>query len=1016
MVASDKAYDVDPRRQDGDPSLASLFRAYVVYSLCSIPPLVDHSPAMLSFTGSIPGLKQVSEFMIRHTFFGQFVGGETAEDIVPLLDELRVQNKGAIFAYSVEVDESAPKGSQAQYRKNVEEMLHSIDVAADFEDKHSLGPRSALGRKTWVALKLTALVPSATALVHFSEHLIATRPKDNLVHYPGTPDPTDMDILSPHAIRPEGSPLTDEDISTLRTLKEDLERICTKAQERNITVIVDAEYTWYQPALDAFQLSLMRQFNRPPREKQSSLLSRSSTSSSLASSACQPMIYGTYQAYLRRNTMHLLRNLELARKEGFVLGVKLVRGAYHTQEATRPSPYEPDVTAIKGYLANQSTEGFPQQKPGPKPPVWDEKYETDAAYDAAASLLLDLVRRSDASVGVIFGTHNHGSCERILNGLVSRGLAKVKSRTDDGRIERLRIDDRVAERVLFGQLYGMCDSLTNYLASTVEASSPVVLKYVPYGKLSDVIPYLGRRAIENKSVLGAKEGGAADERQAAAQKIWKRTMAPITSLPQETILEIANWLNLDDFWALLLTCKSLYQFNESRTLWMDQGRRTCEQFNALSLLPRPLASLSLEELRSLVTRPYRFEHALLRNELRDIEPARMKLDCPPESWLMKVLVIPGGRWIVTVSREWDDDGIADHGGDNPPYVAIRLWRVPDLEIIPVSGVQEPIPCIAFWYLDSPPWQSEPKLDVAIGNGPMEILVFLTHQSSTVGDQGQLQAESTIEIFLIDLAAETPEFVFLEDLAIEGCVGPLRLRGTNVVAPLFTREDQAMAWVVWNWAIGEKHFIRGVEVPTEKHHFVTASKTETVLWNILGDCVEVHKLQSQSGHELIERHPLPPFERPNHIDRTIIARQFQNRLGHRVLGVVMNSYNHPDCVKITDDREGQSRVSSRGFRDGQDFDTRFCRPPHAHPLFHPPVELFTTVREHLMVLSSSGLKTARLMEDLDHLDSAQQERIPSIFPFSSADDEWLSSYPFICPFSGTVGSVGGYGEFFVWRFT
>ncbi|KAG9043930.1 hypothetical protein FS837_008970 [Tulasnella sp. UAMH 9824] len=106
--------------------------------------------------------------------------------------------------------------------------------------------------------------------------------------------------------------------------------------------------------------------------------------------------------------------------------------------------------------------------------------------------------------------------------MVSRGLASVKSRNEDGQVTKLRIDDQVAERVMFGQLYGMCDSLTNYLASTVEASSPVVLKYVPYGKLSDVIPYLGRRAIENKSVLGAKEGGAADERRAAGQKIWRR--------------------------------------------------------------------------------------------------------------------------------------------------------------------------------------------------------------------------------------------------------------------------------------------------------------------------------------------------------------------------------------------------------------------------------------------------------------------------------------------------------------
>ncbi|KAG8949620.1 hypothetical protein FRC04_008366 [Tulasnella sp. 424] len=483
---------------------------------------------MLSFTGSIPGLKQISEFMIRYTFFDQFVGGETAEDVVPLLNELRAQNKGAIFAYSVEVDEKgSTSGNQSQspqYRKNVDEMIHSIDVAAEFDDKHSLDSRSARGRKTWVALKLSALVPSATTLLHFSEHLIATRPKDNLVHYPGTPSPTDLDILAPAAVRPEGSPLTDEDVTALRELKDNLERICAKAKEKNVTIIVDSEYTWYQPAIDAFQLSLMMQFNRPSPVKQQSLRSRSSVTTASSPSSFQPLIYGTYQAYLRRNTMHLLRNLELAQKEGFVFGVKLVRGAYHTQESTRQSPYEPDVTAIKGYLAEQSTEGFPQQQSGPKPPVWDEKYETDAAYDAAASLLLDLVRRPDARVGVLFGTHNRGSCERIIDGLVSRGLATVKSKTEDGRVAKLRIDDHVAERVMFGQLYGMCDSLTNYLASTVEASSPVVLKYVPYGRLSDVIPYLGRRAIENKSVLGAKEGGAADERKAAGEKIWRRIL------------------------------------------------------------------------------------------------------------------------------------------------------------------------------------------------------------------------------------------------------------------------------------------------------------------------------------------------------------------------------------------------------------------------------------------------------------------------------------------------------------
>lgn len=103
--------------------------------------------------------------------------------------------------------------------------------------------------------------------------------------------------------------------------------------------------------------------------------------------------------------MHLLRSVEAAQREGFVLGVKLVRGAYHPQEHKRISPYEPDVKGIQGFIASAaaSNEGFPAQKEGPKPPVWDEKWETDAAYNAAASLLLGLLNRPEPPVSTYLG-------------------------------------------------------------------------------------------------------------------------------------------------------------------------------------------------------------------------------------------------------------------------------------------------------------------------------------------------------------------------------------------------------------------------------------------------------------------------------------------------------------------------------------------------------------------------------------------------------------------------------------
>lgn len=89
----------------------------------------------------------------------QFVGGETARAAYPLLSTLRNQNKGALFAYSVEVDEHEAAGTRSEksneqpvHKRIVAEMVRSVDVAADFEDE--FGTQEAAGRRTWVAIKL----------------------------------------------------------------------------------------------------------------------------------------------------------------------------------------------------------------------------------------------------------------------------------------------------------------------------------------------------------------------------------------------------------------------------------------------------------------------------------------------------------------------------------------------------------------------------------------------------------------------------------------------------------------------------------------------------------------------------------------------------------------------------------------------------------------------------------------------------------------------------------------------
>ncbi|KAG6854205.1 hypothetical protein C0991_009518 [Blastosporella zonata] len=451
----------------------------------------------------LPGISWFAETFVRLTFFDQFVGGDTAEKTLPLLYKLRAVNKGALFAYSVEVDEneatasasSSKRAEPSPHKRIVDEMVHCIDVTADFED--AVSGKFHTGRRTWVAIKMSALLPDANVLVKFSSYLQTTRPK-LLIAFPGCPHSSDLDILN----KPPNDTLTAEDIAALRDFHADLVRICEHAQKRGVKIIVDAEYSWYQPAIDALTLSLTRQFNKLP------------SPTNKDTSAVQPLIYGTYQAYLQRTPELLAQSLADAKAGNYALGVKLVRGAYHSYE----------IAAHQARLDGKPSVSLSSDS---HPPVWLTKPETDACYNACARTLIQSIREDmntrrpkddplTPAVGVLFGTHNWESCRLILDELVKTGLAVKGPAADD----LVLLPDDLTERVTIGQLYGMCDDLTNYLVNSTASNTPLIIKYVPYGALSEVMPYLSRRAIENKSVLG--EGAASGERQRAAAEIKKR--------------------------------------------------------------------------------------------------------------------------------------------------------------------------------------------------------------------------------------------------------------------------------------------------------------------------------------------------------------------------------------------------------------------------------------------------------------------------------------------------------------
>jgi proline dehydrogenase len=140
--------------------LSGLVRSYAVYTMCSMPILVDSAPSILASLSNIPGIKQITEAIVRRTFFRQFVGGESAHETIPALRELRNEHRGAMLSHSVEVELDDAIGNSEttvttpSYKRNVEESIKAVEAAGDFEDEMQARSMEPHLRRTTVAIKL----------------------------------------------------------------------------------------------------------------------------------------------------------------------------------------------------------------------------------------------------------------------------------------------------------------------------------------------------------------------------------------------------------------------------------------------------------------------------------------------------------------------------------------------------------------------------------------------------------------------------------------------------------------------------------------------------------------------------------------------------------------------------------------------------------------------------------------------------------------------------------------------
>lgn len=205
--------------------------------------------------------------------------------------------------------------------------------------------------------------------------------------------------------------------------------ICSEAADKKVKVLVDAEESWVQQPIDDLTNLMMATFNKTTA-----------------------IVYNTFQLYLHERLADLRVAHEQASKNQYLLGAKLVRGAYMEKERKR--------AAEKNYPS----------------PVQPDKQHTDKDYDEALRFCLEHID----TLELFIGTHNEKSC------LLAASIMAQK---------QMNFADT---RVYFSQLYGMSDNISFNLAD----AGFHVAKYLPYGPVKDVMPYLMRRAQENTSVAG----------------------------------------------------------------------------------------------------------------------------------------------------------------------------------------------------------------------------------------------------------------------------------------------------------------------------------------------------------------------------------------------------------------------------------------------------------------------------------------------------------------------------------
>ncbi len=358
-----------------DKTDAELKKTAWLFSLINKPWLVNIGSklSMLAVKLRLPFFEKIT----RNTVFWQFCGGTTLLDSKPSIDRLWKHGVQSVLDYGAEA-----KDSEEDFNHTMVENIRALEFGA----KH---PGISIISTKITGLARFGLLETMSSSEHFSPS---------------------------------------ERYEYKNALKR-IDSICHNAARLGVSVFIDAEESWIQPAIDHVANLMMKRYNQS-----------------------KVVVYNTYQLYRSDRLAYLMTSFDTAQKEAYLLGAKLVRGAYMEKERKRAEEL-----------------GYPS-------PIQPSKEATDHDFNLALRFCLENVEK----IACCNASHNAESNRLLAEICHKKGIPANHP------------------HLLCCQLYGMSDHLTFNLAKSGFNAG----KYVVYGQVRDVIPYLIRRTQENTSVTG----------------------------------------------------------------------------------------------------------------------------------------------------------------------------------------------------------------------------------------------------------------------------------------------------------------------------------------------------------------------------------------------------------------------------------------------------------------------------------------------------------------------------------